>query len=348
MSITVDPAGLIGGLRFKPGSPLPIVNSLDDLAGALTGLGINASFTVFDVTDSGSGTEPSCSSTHSFGPSGAHPLGSMFKLYVLGAVVRAVADGTVTWDQRLVVRDRDKSLPSGRLQDQPDGTTVTVQQAAELMISISDNTAADLLISTVGRPAVERAVAAMGAAEPALLRPFPNTRQIFTLDGNQSLRAAWAEASAGLVLPHSGVALAPSVSQVVARAQILAKVPPGPPTLGGLTGPPGWVDGLEWFASAADLCRAHADLQAMAATPAGRPVRQILAKNPGVDVGTGWQYVAFKGGSDNGVLGGSWYLQSKDGSRHVLVVQLSATDATKVPDDQWFAVAVGGAIRSMA
>ena len=86
----------------------------------------------------------------------------------------------------------------------------------------------------------------------------------------------------------------------------------------------------------------------MAATAAGRPVRQILARNPGVGVGTGWRYVAFKGGSDNGVLAGSWYLECRDGRRQVLVVQLSATDAPAIPDDQWFAVAVEGAIRSIA
>lgn len=45
--------------------------------------------------------------------------------------------------------------PTGRLQDEPTGTSVTVAEAADLMIAISDNTATDLLIDLVGRDAVE-------------------------------------------------------------------------------------------------------------------------------------------------------------------------------------------------
>ena len=89
-------------------------------------------------------------------------------------------------------------------------------------------------------------------------------------------------------------------------------------------------------------------MQAAAASPAGEPLRRILSLNPGVDVGASWRYVAFKGGSDTGVLGGSWYLEKADGSRQVLVVQLSSADAAKIPDDEWFATAVGGAISGLA
>ncbi|MGI8592204.1 MAG: serine hydrolase [Nakamurella sp.] len=215
------------------------------------------------------------------------------------------------------------------------------------MISISDNTAADMLIGAVGRPAVEKAVAAMGAKNPTLLTPFLSIRQIFTLDGDATLRTARAETETDLIDPQTGAVTPPSAAQVIARKKLLAKIPASMPAVGALGGQPGWLGGLEWYASGADLCRAHAALQAMATTPAGRPVRQIPSKNPGLDLGTAWKYAASKGGSDTGVLGGSWYLQAKDGSGRVLVVQLSSTDAAKVPDDQWFAVALGGAIRSL-
>ncbi|MGI8414804.1 MAG: serine hydrolase [Nakamurella sp.] len=343
MSIAVDSAGLISGLLVKPGRPLPTVNSLTDLDSALKSVGINASESVFTV-----GNAASCTTTHSFGDQSAHPLGSMFKLYVLGAVVQAVKDGRLSWDKKLTVSKDVKSLPSGQLQDAPDGTKVTVQHAAELMISISDNTAADMLIAAVGRPAVEKAVVAMHASHPTLLTPFLTTRQMFTLDGDPQLRAAWARTTSGLINPQTGAVAPPAAAQVTAREKVLTQLPAGPPSISGLSGKPGWTDGLEWYASATDLCRAHAALQAMAATPAGKPVQQILSKNPGVDVGTAWKYVAFKGGSDNGVLGGSGYLQAKDGSSRVLVAQLSSKDASKIPDDEWFAVALGGAIRSLS
>lgn len=342
MTVVVDSAGLISGLLLKPGRPLPTVTSLSDLDSALKSLGVNASASVFTVSNTNT-----CTATHSFGDQNAHPLGSMFKLYVLGAVVQAVKDGKLSWDQQLTVSKDVKSLPSGQLQDAPDGTKVTVQHAAELMISVSDNTAADMLIGAVGGPAVEKAVVATGASHQALLTPFLKTRQMFDLDGDATLRTAWARTAAGLINTQTGAVMAPSAAQVATREQILTQLPAGPPSISGLGGKPGWTDGLEWYASAVDLCRAHAALQAMAATPAGKPVQQILSKNPGVDVGTGWKYVAYKGGSDTGVLGGSWYLQAKDGSSRVLVMQLSSTDATKIPDDEWFAVALGGAIRSL-
>jgi beta-lactamase class A len=94
---------------------------------------------------------------------------------VLDALARAIAAGTVSWDQRLTLTSQLTSLPSGELATEPAGTQVTVLQAAQDMISSSDNTAADLLITLAGRPAVEAAAAAAGMADPALDTPFLTT-----------------------------------------------------------------------------------------------------------------------------------------------------------------------------
>jgi beta-lactamase class A len=48
----------------------------------------------------------------------------MFKLFVLGAVAKQVQAQRVSWTQPIVIRDDLKSLPSGVLQNDPDGTTV--------------------------------------------------------------------------------------------------------------------------------------------------------------------------------------------------------------------------------
>jgi beta-lactamase class A len=77
------------------------------------------------------------------------------KLYVLHALGDAVAAGKLSWDQPLTVTAQLKSLPSGVLQYEPEGTQISVLDAAAKMISISDNTAADMLIHLVGRSAVE-------------------------------------------------------------------------------------------------------------------------------------------------------------------------------------------------
>ena len=94
-------------------------------------------------------TNGSCQPVHSIDPGTPAPLGSAFKLYVLEALATAIASGKVDWTQPLTVTAQLKSLPSGELQTEPDGTKVSVQDAAAKMISISDNTAADMLINLV-------------------------------------------------------------------------------------------------------------------------------------------------------------------------------------------------------
>lgn len=84
-----------------------------------------------------------------------------------------------------------------------------------------------------------------------------------------------------------------------------------------LTPRPVAVDTVEWFASASDLCRAHVALQKK-----GPEVRRILGRNPGISFGANAGYVAFKGGSEPGVLAGSWYVEHADGRRFAFSVLL--------------------------
>jgi beta-lactamase class A len=83
----------------------------------------------------------SCQPVHGLDPGTPAPLGAAVKLYVLDALGHAVAAGTVRWSQPLTVTAPLKSLPAGKLQDEPDGTRVPVLEAAAAMISLSDNTA---------------------------------------------------------------------------------------------------------------------------------------------------------------------------------------------------------------
>ena len=130
-------------------------------------------------------SDGSCRPLHSIDPAIPAPLGSAVKLYVLNAVGSAVAAGKVRWDQPLTVTAQSKSLPPGELQTEPDGTRISVLDSAAMMISLSDNTAADMLTGLVGRSAVEAALAATGMTSPALDRPFLTTREIFVLKLDQ-------------------------------------------------------------------------------------------------------------------------------------------------------------------
>jgi beta-lactamase class A len=314
LQASVDGDGLISGLLFTP-TPADRTPAADwdELEENVAALDAPTSLQVTDV----SGGEPG-DVVLSVGDEGAQPLGSIFKLYVLGAVVTAVSDGRLTWDDELEITPDLKSLPSGELQDEEDGTTVTVREAAQKMIEISDNTATDMLMAAVGRESVERALVDMGHSEPGLNTPFPSTRALFQIgwgdDG--ALREPWSTGSAE------------------ERIAILEALPGGPVDVAATDLVDAvWTEGIDWFASPDDLVAAHLALQALAETEAGEPVRDILSANPGFapSVVEGWDHVAFKGGSSVGVLAGSWYVERGD-EAYVISLQSSTDDPALLVD----------------
>lgn len=236
----------------------------------------------------------------------AAPLGSAFKLYVLLALAQEIEAGRISWDDELTLDDTVRSLPSGELQDEPNGTVVTVREVARKMIAISDNTATDMLIHLLGRERVERAVADAGHHEPSLLEPFLSTRELFQIGwgDDATLRERWnADPGARRAL----------VDEIAERT-----MEPGSVAVGG---DPVWPEGLGWFASPRDLVRVHEALRALE-DPA---IDAILRENPGIQV-SGWESVAFKGGSSLGVLTGSWLVEDADGAAYAVVLQLSTAD----------------------
>jgi beta-lactamase class A len=229
----------------------------------------------------------------------------MFKLFVLGALATAIVEHRVRWDERVTVTAALKVGGSGTLQDAPDGTRLTVEQAAIKMISISDNTAADVLINLIGRDAVERQVRAW-TADPSLDTPFLTVRELFALKyydypsfADRYLRLA-----------------------VNRRAAYLAsKVDPLPPSAERPTGAPRAIDSIEWFASAEDLCRAFSGLATLAAEPGLSPLGTVLSTNTGglALSRTQWPRLWFKGGSEPGVLTLGYLARDARGQSFVVI-----------------------------
>ncbi|HWV38789.1 MAG TPA: serine hydrolase [Vulgatibacter sp.] len=235
-------------------------------------------------------------------------LGSTFKLYVLLAAADAASAGTLDWKSKLAVREEWKSLPSGVMQDEPAGGEFALEDVARQMISISDNTATDHLLRTVGREAVEAAMARTGHAAPQQNRPFLSTRELFLLKlGDEAGREAFLaadEAGRRALLAELASAPLPSVSAAASWKK------------------PRAIDTLEWFASPADLCGAMVALKE-AGSAEGSPIFGILGQNPGVRYDPErWAYVGFKGGSEPGVMNLTFLLRRK-------------------ADDAWFFLTVG-------
>ena len=90
-----------------------------------------------------------------------YPLASCFKVAVMVEVMRRVDAGTVRLDQRLTLTEADKS-PGGTLIHCHEGLRPTVRDLLFLMITLSDNTAADMLWRLVGLDSVNETMGALG------------------------------------------------------------------------------------------------------------------------------------------------------------------------------------------
>lgn len=302
VTLNVDAQGLISGLVFGA-APLPTPTAWAGVNAALRSVAPEVHLLVANVTDG------SLQPVHSIDPDTAAPLGSTFKLYVLEALGKAVTSGEVTWSQPLTITAGMKSLPSGELQTKADGTQISVSDVATKMISVSDNTAADMLIDLVGRPAVEAALTATGMAEPSRDRPFLTTREMFGLKLNQ-----WPTLAKQYV----------AADEAARRAMLAATVDPAP--LPSLTQAEAWtaprdIDSIEWFASANDISRLYISLASLARRPGLAPVAQVLSLNDGglrLDPAK-WKTTWFKGGSEPGVLTLAYLATTQTGQSYVVV-----------------------------
>ena len=283
--IEADAPHRIMSLWFGP--PAPIVASWDDLTARLAKLPGEVSFQVERLDDG-----KILASHQADKPLG---IGSAFKLYLLAALI----DRRTPWDKIVKIEDRYKSLPSGQLQNWPAGSPVTVHTLAVQMISISDNTAADHLLALIGREEVEKRLGRFGMKAPARNIPFLATREFFRLKSDAALRKAYLAASPA------------SRRKILDRVAAMPALKDSDENWSG----PLAIDRIEWFASAADLCRVLGWLDEHGG-PSGEA---ILAVNPGrVFSKEPFTYVGYKGGSEAGVLSMNWLLHARDGRHYAL------------------------------
>lgn len=230
-------------------------------------------------------------------------LGSTFKLYVLGAIAEDVKAGRRKWSD--VVPLTEKSYPSGQLQDWPKGAPITLHTLASLMISISDNTATDQLIATLGRKRILRLMKDSGHSNPAANDPFLTTRELFILKTMDPVFLDRWRTKSPDAITAAEVLMAvanPSLDEVNA---VFAHGPKA-------------ID-IEWFASPADLARLLGHMRRKADPEAFR----IMAINPSANgdaVRSRWAFIGFKGGSEPGVLNYTWLLTDKSGRDWVLTL----------------------------
>lgn len=191
-------------------------------------------------------------------------VGSAFKIAVLTELKEDIASGKRSWADTVMLKETDRSLPSGTLQNWPKGAPLTLHSLAALMISTSDNTATDILIDVVGRDRV-----AMALDLEVLLK----TRDFFQLKANPLEANAWRNND---------------TSRRRQQLDVLATLPL-PPVEAVQT--PRNPD-VEWPVSTSHLCKLMDKL--------GND--EIAAIEPGFADPKFWDHVSYKGGSTTGVL----------------------------------------------
>lgn len=241
-------------------------------------------------------------------------LGSTFKLYVLAALAEDVKAGRRKWSDVAVLTE--KSYPSGRLQDWPKGSPVTLHTLASMMISISDNTATDQLIAVLGKARILKLMKDSGHSDPGANDPFLTTKQLFILKASDAQTIAdW----------RSGDPARQAIIEVV---QVAEEDPPLEQITSAFANGPKALD-IEWFASPADLAKLFAHMR----RKADPKVFDIMAINPSATpaIKDKWRYIGFKGGSEPGVLNLTWLLTDQAGRDWALT--LGWNNSAAVVDD---------------
>ncbi|MGZ7064767.1 MAG: serine hydrolase [Candidatus Aminicenantales bacterium] len=104
------------------------------------------------------------------------PSASMVKVPIMAACYKAVEEGRISLADVLILKRTDKVRGSGTLRAAPAGTAVTVGKLIELMITGSDNTAANMLIDLLGFEYLRSAFKDFGLDQTNLSRKMMDFR----------------------------------------------------------------------------------------------------------------------------------------------------------------------------
>lgn len=311
-----ESSGRITGLRIVP------YLSLEEITSDVSSLAPQAQMLIAEIH----GQE--CQALFQVNSDESFPVGSTFKLYVLLSLVDHILAGRATWESEISIRDEWKSLPFGTMQDEPAGTRHSLYSFAEGMISISDNTATDHIIYTLGRQTVEAAWVLARHHQPSLNVPLLSTREFFLF------HLALSPSETGQYLEWDEVRRREYLDRTLAgrratRAPDVNKAVSYHPA------------SIQWFASAVDLCNVMATLSDRARSHvAAAPVLAILAKQPGVSLPPEiWPYVGHKAGWWRGSRNVSWLLRRDDGRLFFVTLGLADPSGAEIDKARMFAVA---------
>ncbi|QBD79500.1 serine hydrolase [Ktedonosporobacter rubrisoli] len=124
----------------------------------------------------------------SINPNTLYPAASLVKVPILLEVARQVASGRLSWEEGHAVPEAARATSAGVLADLSAELRLSVHDLAHLMITISDNTAANVLLDLVGMDAVNATMQELGLPSIRLERHFMD------LEARAAGRDNWATA----------------------------------------------------------------------------------------------------------------------------------------------------------
>lgn len=250
-------------------------------------------------------------------------VGSAFKLVILAELIRSINAGERRWID--TVRIDGSPLPGGSYTMVPKNSDVPIRELALKMIAVSDNSATDILLRTLGREKVEAMLPKLGVAPDPRNLPYLSTLEAFKLkwlDGGKLGDRYAALDDAGQRAMLAGEVAAADIAPLRKMTT--------PPTV------PSRIDTLEWFFSPADEVRIMDWLLRNSEGEAGESVREILSANPGLALDRkAWPFIGYKGGSEPGVIHGTFLLQAADKSWYAAAASWNDT-AAPVDDAKFF------------
>ncbi len=303
LTVRVDPTGRVNHLELTAEQAPASWTELDDQLAALPG---RVSFAAAEIAPKGG-----CRVVHGLQEDTLRPIGSGFKLYVLGALGQTLAEGQASWDERLAIREHHKSLPAGVLQNRPAGDRLPLTEYADLMMSISDNTATDHLIHRLGRETVAHQLELFGHQRPEVNEPLLTTKAFFQLKYVPAYARRYLSTPA-----HERTAVVEELERL-----------PLPDTSQPWTEPRD-IDRVEWFASPVDICHAYSGLLRLNQPEIGHA---LSLNDDGLNLDASrFPIVWYKPGSEPGVVTLNYLARTPDG--RALATSLMVSDPDTAPD----------------
>lgn len=100
---------------------------------------------------------------------------SMIKVFILAAAMEKAHNGELSLEESVVLNSSDKTGGSGILSGYPSGSRLTLRELLKLMITESDNTAANIIIGKIGMAEINEYIRRSNYADTVLQRKMMDT-----------------------------------------------------------------------------------------------------------------------------------------------------------------------------